>query len=127
MHTTHHYRYEHAVPGKTQDVLEFAAKYAGLGITSIWGDHPDPANHTTYNARTYLQPQLNKAAKKSELVAKGDVNPKDFIVFYNGDFTTDKLTKDNTGKKKYVEGMVFPTLEFPSDHGVLSAVIRKQF
>jgi hypothetical protein len=115
------------VPGKTQDVLEFAAKYAGLGITSIWGDHPDPANHTTYNARTYLQPQLNKAAKKSELVAKGDVNPKDFIVFYNGDFTTDKLTKDNTGKKKYVEGMVFPTLEFPSDHGVLSAVIRKQF
>lgn len=119
--------YENSVPGKTQDVLEFAKAYVALGLTSIWGDHPDPTNHTTYNARTYLQPQLNKAAKKSELVSKGDVNPKDFVLYYNGDFTTKTLTKDNTGKKKYVEGMVFPTLQFPSDHGVLSAVVHKEF
>lgn len=119
--------YENSIPGKTQDVLEFAAMYAGIGLTSIWGDHPDPTNHTTYNARTFLQPQLNKAARKSELVSKGDVNPKDFVLYYNGDFTTKGLTKDNTGKKTFVEGMVFPTLQFPSDHGVLSAVVHKEF
>lgn len=92
--------YEHAKRGKTQDVLEFADKYVSWGLTSVWGDTPDPTEHTTFNARTYLQPQLNKAAKKSELVEKGDVNPKDFILFYKTDFKTDKKLKDNTGKKK---------------------------
>ena len=27
-------------------------------------------------------------------------------------------SKDNTGERTYVEGMVFPTLAFPSDHGI---------
>ena len=31
--------------------------------------------------------------------------------------------KDNTGKKKYTEDMVFPTLAFPSDHGILGATL----
>ena len=119
--------YENSIPGKTQDVLGFAAFYSRIGLTSIFGDHPDPADHTTYNARTYLQPQLNKAAKKSELVAKGDVNLKDFVLYFPKDFTTVSRMKDNTAKKKYVEGMVFPTLKFPSDHGLLSAVIHKEF
>lgn len=119
--------YEHAKPGKTQDVLEFAQSYVDLGLTSVWGNHPDPTNHTTYNARTFLQPQLNKAARRDELVAKGDVNPKDFILFRKDDFVVERLWKDNTGVKSYVENMVFPTLRFPSDHGVLSAALRKQF
>jgi hypothetical protein len=68
-----------------------------------------------------------QAARKDELVSKGDVNPKDFILFYRDDFSTKSLTKDNTGKKKFVENMVFPTLQFPSDHGVLSAVVKKNF
>jgi hypothetical protein len=34
--------------------------------------------------------------------------------------------KDNTGKKKYTEGMVFPTLAFPSDHGILGATLEHQ-
>jgi hypothetical protein len=117
--------YEHAKPGKTQDVLEYAAEYAKLGLTSVWGNHPDPTNHTTYNARTFLQPQLNKAARKSELVAKGDVNPKDFILFQPENFVVDRVWKDNTGLKQFVENMVFPTLRFPSDHGVLSARLLK--
>jgi hypothetical protein len=33
-------------------------------------------------------------------------------------------SKDNTGDKKYIEGMVFPTLHFPSDHGVTSTVLK---
>jgi hypothetical protein len=45
-------------------------------LTSCWGDKPNPKNFTTFNARTFLQPQLNKAAKKEDKVAKGDINPK---------------------------------------------------
>ncbi len=46
----------------------YAAAYVRMGLTSCWGDTPDPKQHTTYSARTFLQPQLNKAAKKDELV-----------------------------------------------------------
>lgn len=124
--------YEHAKPGVTQDVLEFAQVYGGLGLTSCWGDTPDPTNHTTCNARTYLQPQLNKAAKLSELSKKGDVNPKDFILFQKSRFRSVVTFKDNTGKRRYIEKAtgattpyVFPTLEFPSDHGILSTRISR--
>eukprot|EP00041_Stephanoeca_diplocostata_P017100 m.340317 g.340317 ORF g.340317 m.340317 type:complete len:569 (+) comp20592_c0_seq4:198-1904(+) len=116
--------YEFATPGKTQDVLEFGRAYVQLGLTSVWGDTPYPSNHTTFNARTYLQPQLNKAARKDELIEKGDVNPKDFILISPVDFTVDHMWKDNTGDLKYIENMVFPTLEFPSDHGILSGRLR---
>ena len=115
--------YEHAKPGKQQDVLDFAQDYVSLGLTSCWGDKPNPSNYTTYNARTYLQPQLNKACKSTEKRQKGDVNPKDFIVFPKGDFNVLKTWKDNTGRKVYEEDMAFPTLEFPSDHGLLSTVL----
>ena len=39
-----------------------------------WGDAPDPTKHTTYNARTFLQPQLQKAARSTEKASKGDKN-----------------------------------------------------
>ena len=31
--------------------------------------------------------------------------------------------KDNTGRRQYIENMVFPTLSFPSDHGITSTVL----
>jgi len=114
--------YEKGIPNKKQDVLEFAEKYGELGLDSCWGPKPNPKNYTTFNARTYLQPQLNKASSKAEIRAKGDVNPKDFILFKAGGFSVLKVGKDNTGNREYVEGLVFPTLEFPSDHGILSAL-----
>uniref|UniRef100_A0A7S1XLL6 Endonuclease/exonuclease/phosphatase domain-containing protein n=2 Tax=Phaeomonas parva TaxID=124430 RepID=A0A7S1XLL6_9STRA len=107
-----------------QNVLEFAEAFTAVGLTSIFGDVPNPDYVTTYNARTYLQPQLNKATKSDETAAKGDVNPKDFILFGADDFTPVTYGKDNTGGGTYVENMVFPTLKFPSDHGVLSALLR---
>mmetsp|Transcript_2895 Transcript_2895/g.8544 ORF Transcript_2895/g.8544 Transcript_2895/m.8544 type:complete len:597 (-) Transcript_2895:257-2047(-) len=109
-----------------QGVLEFANAYGKLGLTSCWGDRPDPTNHTTFNARTYLQPQLNKAVKLSDMdkPGVGDKNPKDFILFPQNTFTIAMTVKDNTGEGRYVEKMVFPTLQFPSDHGILSTVVR---
>lgn len=116
--------YEHAKPGKQQDVLEFAKSYKEHGLTSCWGDTPNPSNYTTFNARTYLQPQLNKACKRDQKREKGDVNPKDFILFAKDHFSVSQTWKDNTGKRQYIEDMAFPTIDFPSDHGILSTVIE---
>mmetsp|Transcript_20711 Transcript_20711/g.66829 ORF Transcript_20711/g.66829 Transcript_20711/m.66829 type:complete len:560 (-) Transcript_20711:191-1870(-) len=111
---------------KQQGVSEFAAEYRQLGLTSCWGDAPDPTNITTFNARTYLQPQLNKAVAYKDLASPGtgDKNPKDFLLFPKGSFGVESTTKDNTGQKAYVERQPFPTLTFPSDHGVLSSVLK---
>ncbi len=53
-------------------MLEFAAEYVKLGLTSCWGDTPDPTQHTTYSARTFLQPQLNKVGRRSYIVPGPD-------------------------------------------------------
>eukprot|EP00578_Thalassiosira_sp_NH16_P023927 CAMPEP_0181091284 /NCGR_PEP_ID=MMETSP1071-20121207/8317_1 /TAXON_ID=35127 /ORGANISM="Thalassiosira sp., Strain NH16" /LENGTH=615 /DNA_ID=CAMNT_0023173415 /DNA_START=118 /DNA_END=1968 /DNA_ORIENTATION=- len=116
--------YEKAKPGKQQDVREWGKHYVSYDLTSCWGDVPNPSNYTTFNSRTYLQPQLNKACKKSNKRANGDVNPKDFILFGKGDFKVAHTWKDNTGEKKYIENMAFPTLKFPSDHGILATIIE---
>merc|ERR1719261_990710 len=86
-----------------QGVAEFAAAFRTDGYSSCWGDEPDPTSATTFNARTYLQPQLQKAAKSDEKVSKGDKNPKDFILFPKKGFDVLKSHKDNTGERKYVE------------------------
>uniref|UniRef100_A0A7S3LKF6 Endonuclease/exonuclease/phosphatase domain-containing protein n=1 Tax=Aplanochytrium stocchinoi TaxID=215587 RepID=A0A7S3LKF6_9STRA len=111
--------YENAKKGKTQCVKEFAEYYVSLGMNSCHGTTPDPSNYTTYNARTFLQTQLNKACTREEFLTKGDVNPKDFVLFYDKEFSSSNTFKDNTGERKYIERMVFPTLSFPSDHAVL--------
>jgi len=71
-----------------------------------------------------LQPQLNKVCRQSEKRSKGDVNLKDFILFPATDFEVIRTWKDNTGERKYIEDMAFPTLQFPSDHGILATVIE---
>jgi hypothetical protein len=116
--------YEHAKPKKQQSVVDWGKHFVKQGLTSCWGDVPNPSNYTTYNARTYLQPQLNKACKMEDKRALGDVNPKDFILFKRSDFQVVSTWKDNTGERKYVEDMAFPTLTFPSDHAILSTIIQ---
>mmetsp|Transcript_33906 Transcript_33906/g.76675 ORF Transcript_33906/g.76675 Transcript_33906/m.76675 type:complete len:567 (+) Transcript_33906:226-1926(+) len=117
--------YEVAEPGKNQGVELFAEFYTSRGLNSCYGPTPNPKNYTTFHARTYLQPQLNKAIRFSEKDVKGDKNPKDFIVFDQLDFAVRWTTKDNTGSGSYVEGMVFPTLAFPSDHGITATSLAK--
>lgn len=106
-------------------VTDFAAFYTSKQLNSCYGPTPNPYNFTTFHARTHLQPQLNKAISFDEKDSKGDKNPKDFIVFFNEDYRVVQTTKDNTGEKKYVENMVFPTLSFPSDHGITSTVVEE--
>jgi hypothetical protein len=107
-----------------QGMSEFAADFVSKGYSSCWGDMPNPKSHTTFNARTFLQAQLQKAARANEKISKGDKNPKDFILFPKSGFTVVSSTKDNTGRRAYVEDMVFPTLQFPSDHGLVSTKLK---
>merc|ERR1712113_135577 len=109
---------------KQQDIMDFGERYRHHGMTSCWGDTPQASNYTTFNARTYLQPQLNKACKRSEKRECGDVNPKDFILFLKSYFEVSETWKDNTGNKEYIENMAFPTLKFPSDHAILATVLK---
>lgn len=110
-----------------QGVTQFAQFYTEKNLNSCYGQTPNPQNFTTFHARTHLQPQLNKAVKLEDKDVKGDKNPKDFILFFNTDFKVLSTMKDNTGERKYIEGMVFPTLTFPSDHGVTSTTLIERF
>jgi len=103
----------------TQNLFEFADTCSRLGLASNWGDTPDKSKITTFNARTFLQPQLNKAVKYNEKDIKGDRNLKDFVLFTKGDFTVASYKRDNTGSGDFVENMVIPSLAFPSDHCIL--------
>jgi hypothetical protein len=103
----------------TAHVLDFERLYKMLGFQSCWGAAVDPTRYTTFNARTFMQAQLNKAAKSTQLAEKGDRNPKDFVLFTKH-FTLGRVWRDNTGRAEYTEDMVFPTLEFPSDHAVVA-------
>jgi len=108
-----------------QGVVSFADFYREKELNSCYGPTPNPKNYTTFHARTHLQPQLNKAITLEEKDKKGDKNPKDFILFFKNQFNVIVTHKDNTGKKKYVENMVFPTLFFPSDHGITSTLLEE--
>mmetsp|Transcript_52082 Transcript_52082/g.106205 ORF Transcript_52082/g.106205 Transcript_52082/m.106205 type:complete len:568 (+) Transcript_52082:625-2328(+) len=106
-----------------QGVENFHQFITERGIGSCWGSEPDPLNPTTCNARTYLQPQLNKAVGQQERIRKADKNLKDWIMFYISQTSAKDSCKDNTGSRSYIEEMVFPTLDFPSDHAVVSAAL----
>lgn len=109
-----------------QGITDFAEFYRSKNLNTCYGQHPNPTNYTTFHARTHLQPQLNKAVTIEDKDFKGDKNPKDFIVFFTPDFTVQSTKKDNTGNGVYIEGMVFPTLQFPSDHGITSTILIEE-
>jgi hypothetical protein len=116
----------YTVPESDQyGVVQFAQYYTSKNLNSCYGPTPNAYNFTTFHARTHLQPQLNKAISFQEKDKKGDKNLKDFIIFFREDYKVISTTKDNTGDKIYVEGMVFPTLSFPSDHGITSTVLEE--
>jgi len=106
-----------------------------LGLVSCWGERPEArACRTTCSARTSLQPQLNKAVRFAERVCKSGRDPKDFVVFYRGQLRLVAQSemgpgrqlnpmRDNTGKLEFRENTNFPTLDFPSDHGLVALAL----
>ena len=67
----------------TQGLENFHHSFLELGMMSCWGHSPSLATWTTRNARTYLQPQLQKAVGIADVARKGDMNLKDWIVFHS--------------------------------------------
>jgi len=109
----------------TQGVQEFHTKFTKMGFSSCWGNSPTMETWTTRNARTYLQPQLQKAVGMADAARKGDVNLKDWIIVYTHQLTAHRSERDNTGDRRFDEDMVFPTLSFPSDHAIVSTLLTR--
>jgi hypothetical protein len=107
-----------------QNIQKYADLLASLGLSSCWGPTPDQTQITTFNARTYLQPQLNKAVTLSERHVKGDRNLKDYVVFYPKQFAAANVGRDNTGSRDFIENHVIPSLRFPSDHALLHTSLQ---
>ena len=59
---------------KQQGLSGFVASCAACGYASGWGDGWLTAGPTSYVARTFLQPQLQKATRWGETATKGDCN-----------------------------------------------------
>jgi len=109
------------------DIATFVEAYRQSGLSSCAGNDPAELGRTavtTFNCRTYLQTQLNKAVKSNERYDKGDRNPKDLILFRESQYDTLQWLKDNTGQCTFNPDIPFPTLRFPSDHGIVAALLR---
>ena len=117
-----------------QNAEEYQAHIVEKGLASQRGNTKDmdPKLYTTFNARTYLQPQLNKAVSYEERFTNVNVdrNPKDFVLFSRS-LELVSTSRDNTaktssssGEPKYDDEKMFPTLKFPSDHAITKAVLR---
>jgi hypothetical protein len=128
--------YEHPKDEGWLGVRQLEHELMKFGLSSNWqlvtGGRPigERLYYTTFNARTFLQPQLNKAVRRDERGAKGDHNPKDFVLFDAAALTASRSMRDNTGGgpgSRYEEATVFPTLQFPSDHAlVATALVERQ-
>lgn len=111
----------------------FVEELKSMGFTSCFGDNPDTSVcKTTCCARTSLQPQLNKAVRYDDRVQHSDMNPKDNILFQSRHLAPASShclgqpnpLKDNTGRLFFRDETNFPTLEFPSDHSIVAAVLE---
>lgn len=124
--------YEHPKDQGWLGVRDLERELMTSGLSSNWrpttGEAPigDRLYYTTFNARTFLQPQLNKAVRRDERATKGDHNPKDFVLFDTAALAPSSSMRDNTGRgpgSEYDEAIVFPTLQFPSDHALVATTL----
>ncbi|KAL1511136.1 hypothetical protein AB1Y20_005955 [Prymnesium parvum] len=108
---------------KRLSVEDLASNLVSRGYTSCWGDNPDPASHTMYNTRTYLQPKLHRVSRASSLttVEAYERDVRDYIVFSKSGFSLISSTKDNTGAQHFFNRVKFPSSRFPSDHAIVTA------
>merc|ERR1712032_168869 len=91
--------------GKNLSAAEFREACTSRGLGECWSGCAAETPHlcsTTYNARTYLQPQLNKAVSRSSALTSPhtDRNPKDHIIFDKTQYEPHSPPeRDNQGKR----------------------------
>ena len=113
--------YEAPKPGKQAGATDFLADVAAKGYAASSGERLEV---TTFNMRTFLQPQLQKACRAKEKKKNGDVNPKDYILYEPKAFGIKEFGVDNTTRKERVD-QVIPTMEWPSDHCLVFTTFSK--
>lgn len=109
-----------------QDLVASIADEKDLGAVfgSCFGDRAPLIS--TFNARTFLQPQIQKAVKYDDRKTSKltDRNPKDFLIFSKSRFSHASDTKlDNTGEGRFQEDLFIPSFTFPSDHSILKTTL----
>ena len=109
--------YQKPKAGKQAGVATFLEEVANHGYAASCGSSTEV--RTTFCARTYLQPQLQKACKANEKKSKGDYNSKDYILFSSSSMAVSNYGAANTVTGAHDQEMVIPTLEWPSDHSLL--------
>mmetsp|Transcript_4506 Transcript_4506/g.11516 ORF Transcript_4506/g.11516 Transcript_4506/m.11516 type:complete len:504 (-) Transcript_4506:322-1833(-) len=110
---------------KTKAIDDFFSDLVKLKLESCFRDAVVDDMYTTFSARTFLQPQFQKATRSVDVQDLADHNPKDHILFRPDDFEVEVTARDNTGLGKFVAKSVFPTIEFPSDHAVVLCTLRR--
>mmetsp|Transcript_67483 Transcript_67483/g.180301 ORF Transcript_67483/g.180301 Transcript_67483/m.180301 type:complete len:400 (+) Transcript_67483:82-1281(+) len=93
--------------------------FSGLGMASCWGREGHLRAWTTCNARTFLQPQLQKAVALRDALSANHCHLKDWVLFYEDQLTASHACVDNTGARRFAQ-RVFPAQDFPSDHAAVS-------
>ena len=76
---------------------------------------------TTFKARTFLQPQFQKAVLSSRLQEEADMGPKDHLIVPEGCVFL-RTTRDTTGDETFVN-QPLPTKQFPSDHAIVTTEV----
>merc|ERR1740122_870766 len=117
--------------GKKLGAAEFVEACSARGLGECWsglaGSKPIECC-TTFNARTYLQPQLNKAVSRDGAAKdpNTDRNPKDYIVFNAAQLApVGPPERDNSGCRGVFDpDAPIPSLGFPSDHAAVLTVLR---
>jgi hypothetical protein len=102
----------------------FTALLDERGLGSCWQGQDLRGLWTTFNARTYLQPQLHKAVGLDGVLDQRHMRLRDWVVFRAGQLTVSGVERDNTGRGRF-ERRVMPSPAFPSDHAVVAATLRR--
>ncbi|CAK0853116.1 unnamed protein product [Prorocentrum cordatum] len=104
-------------PGKGKlTSTDFRAAVSQLGLHSclpedVW---------TTFKARTFVQPQLQKAVRSENLSTEADMGPEDHILAKGAASIFVAVERDTTGDHHFLDAPL-PTESFPSDHAIVAA------
>ena len=95
------------------------------GLGSCWQGQDLRGLWTTFNARTYLQPQLHKAVGLEGVLDRRHMRLRDWLVFRAGQLAVAAVERDNTGRRGRFESRVMPSQAFPSDHAIVAARLHR--
>lgn len=74
---------------------------------------------TTFKARTFVQPQFQKAVLSKNLSTEADMGPKDHILAAKDAYFA-RAARDTSGQQEFLDRPL-PTKTFPSDHAIVAA------